>query len=101
MKVFIPKRIVLVLVLVFIAAAILGVYKNREYVQQLPIGCSFKAKALCAAIFVSGRDDKTVEREDMGFNNLFKLFKAEINLPEKASLARFWGREYSKEKRYT
>jgi len=91
MKVFIPKRIVLVLVLVFIAAAILGVYKNREYVQQLPIGCSFKAKALCAAIFVSGRDDKTVEREDMGFNNLFKLFKAEINLPEKSVTCSFLG----------
>lgn len=83
MKIFTAKKAVLILVFVFILAAAIGIYKNSAYVQQLPLGCAFKAKALCAAIFVSGRDAETVEREDMGFNPLFKLFTPKINMNKK------------------
>jgi CubicO group peptidase (beta-lactamase class C family) len=84
MKIFTKKRIVLSLVIILFVAAIFVGYKNREYVDQLPIGCAFKAKALCAAVFVSGRDPAVVEREDTGFNPLFKLFHAKINTEEKS-----------------
>jgi len=84
MKIFTKKRIVLSLVIFLFVAIIFVGYKNREYVDQLPIGCAFKARALCAAVFVSGRDPVVVEREDMGFNPLFKLFKAKINTEEKS-----------------
>jgi CubicO group peptidase (beta-lactamase class C family) len=84
MKIFTKKRIVLSLVIILFIAAIFAGYKNRGYVDQLPIGCAFKAKALCAAVFVSGRDPAVVEREDTGFNPLFKLFHAKINIEEKS-----------------
>jgi CubicO group peptidase (beta-lactamase class C family) len=84
MKIFTKKRIILSLVIILFVAAIFVGYKNREYVDQLPIGCAFKAKTLCAAVFVSGRDPAVVEREDMGFNPLFKLFHAKINTEEKS-----------------
>ncbi len=84
MKKLSAKKIVISLALIiFVAAAAMGIYKNREYVQQVPLGCAFKAKALCAAIFVSGRDAETVAREDMGFNPLFKLFTPKINTHRK------------------
>jgi CubicO group peptidase (beta-lactamase class C family) len=59
-------------------------YKNREYVQQLPIGCAFKTKTLCDDVFVSGRDPLTIEREDLGFTPLFKLFEATIDRGDKS-----------------
>ena len=78
MKIFNKRRVVLGLIVIFIIVAFLG-YRNREYIQQLPIGCAFKAKALCAAVFVSGRDPAVTEREDIGFSPLFKLFKVKID----------------------
>lgn len=84
MKIFTRKRIVLSLVIILFVAAIFAGYKKRDYVDQLPIGCAFKAKALCAAVFVSGRDPAVVEREDTGFTPLFKLFHAKINMEEKS-----------------
>jgi CubicO group peptidase (beta-lactamase class C family) len=84
MKIFSRKRIVLGLMVIFFVAAILAGYKNREYVDQLPIGCAFKAKTLCAAVFVSGRDPVVAEREDIGFSLLFKLFYAKIDTGEKS-----------------
>jgi CubicO group peptidase (beta-lactamase class C family) len=83
MKIFNKKRVVLGLIVIFIFIAIFG-YKNREYVQQLPIGCAFKAKALCSAVFVSWRDPSVTEREDIGFSPVFKLFKAKIDRAEKS-----------------
>lgn len=84
MNIFSRKRIALGLVVIFFVAAILAGYKNREYVDQIPIGCAFKAKTLCAAVFVSGRDPAVAEREDIGFSPLFKLFYATIDTGEKS-----------------
>ena len=98
MKIFTKKRIILGLVIILFVAAIFVGYKNREYVDQLPIGCAFKAKALCAAVFVSGRDPAVVEREDMGFNPLFKLFHAKINAEEKSVTCSFLGTGLYEEK---
>ncbi len=82
-KIFNRKRVVIGLVVVFLFAAIFS-YKNREYLQQLPIGAAFKAKTLCSAVFVSGRDPATVERDDIAFSPLFKLFKAKIDREKKS-----------------
>jgi CubicO group peptidase (beta-lactamase class C family) len=90
-KIFTKQRIILGLTVIFIAAAIFIGYKKREYIEQLPIGCAFKAKTLCAAVFVSGRDPLDVEREDMGFNPLFKLFQAKINIQEKSVTCSLFG----------
>ena len=83
MKIFNRKRVALGLIVILAIAAFFG-YKNKEYIQQLPIGSAFKAKALCAAVFVSGRDPVTTEREDIGFSPLFKLYKAKIDRGEKS-----------------
>ncbi len=82
--IFTRKRIIIGLVIILFAAAFFIGYKNRGYIEQLPIGCAFKAQTLCAAVFTSGRDPVVVEREDMGFNPLFGLFKAKINREEKS-----------------
>lgn len=84
MKVFTRKRIILGFIVILCAAALFAGYQNREYIQQLPIGSAFKAKTLCAAVFVSGREPGVVEQEDIGFSPLFKLFKAKIDRNEKS-----------------
>ncbi len=83
MKIFTRKRVVSALVVIFVVAAVFA-YRNREYVQELPIGCAFKARALCSALFVSGRDPAVAAREDVGFNPLFKLFHATIDRADKS-----------------
>jgi hypothetical protein len=83
MKLFNKKRIIIGLIIILAAIAAVG-YKNREYLQVFPIGCAFKAKTLCAAVFISGRDPEVAEREDTGFNPLFRLIKANINRNEKS-----------------
>ncbi|MEW6188022.1 MAG: serine hydrolase, partial [Thermodesulfobacteriota bacterium] len=90
MKLFTRKRVFLGVLMVLAILAGL-IYQKREYLQQLPIGCAFKAKALCAAVFVSGRDPAIVEREDIGFNALFKLFPARIDRTEKSVSCSFLG----------
>ena len=84
MKVFTKKRIILGFVVILCAAIAYAGYRNREYAEQLPIGSAFKAKTLCAAVFVSGREPGVVEQEDIGFSTLFKLFKAKIDRSEKS-----------------
>jgi hypothetical protein len=44
------------LAVVVLAVLALLVYAKREDIPQLPIGCAFKAKALCAGVFIQGRD---------------------------------------------
>ena len=83
-KLLTRKRIVVgLLLLVLIAAGYFG-YTKRDYIEQIPIGCAFKAKALCAGIFVQGLDPKKIAAEDSGFNPLFKLFKAKIDRDKKS-----------------
>ena len=65
------------------AAGVFG-YTKREYIEQIPIGCAFKAKAVCAGVFVSGpgvREDRAPRTS--GFNPVFKLLKAKIDLEKK------------------
>ena len=84
MKVSTRKRIILGFIVILCAATVYAGYQNREYIQQLPIGSAFKAKTLCAAVFVSRREPGVVEQEDIGFSPLFKLFKAKIDRNEKS-----------------
>jgi len=84
------KRVVFSVVALLVILSHFG-YKNREYVQQLPIGCAFKAKTLCDDVFVSGRDPQTIEREDLGFSPLFKIFKAKIDRDDKSVTCSFLG----------
>ena len=76
MKIFNRKRVALGFIVILFIAVFFG-YKNKEYIQQLPIGSAFKTKALCAAVFVSGRDPIITEREDIGFSPVFKLYQGE------------------------
>jgi CubicO group peptidase (beta-lactamase class C family) len=78
------KRVHRTLIAVVLAAVVFIVYAKREYILQLPIGCAFKAKAVCAGVFIQGRDPGVVAVEDVGFNPLFKFFKAKINRGEKS-----------------
>jgi hypothetical protein len=77
------RRIILgLLVLLFAAGAYVG-YKNREVIEQLPIGSGAKAKTLASALFLQGRDEATVLAEDVGYHPLFKYFKAKIDRENK------------------
>ena len=83
-RIFTRKRIVGgILLIVLICGGYFG-YTKREYFAQIPIGCAFKAKALCAGVFVQGLDPETIAREDSGFSPMFKLFKASIDREKKA-----------------
>jgi CubicO group peptidase (beta-lactamase class C family) len=64
------------LILVLVAAT---AWVKREYIEELPIGCAFKAKALCAGLFVQGLPAETIEREDSGFDPAFGLIKARVD----------------------
>lgn len=83
MRIFSKKTIILGLAGILFAGLLAG-YTNREYLDQFPIGCAFKAKTICAAVFVSGRDPAVVEREDTGFSSLLRLFHARINAEDKS-----------------
>jgi CubicO group peptidase (beta-lactamase class C family) len=77
------KRIVRGILLLVLAGVVYIGYTKREYLEQIPIGCAFKAEALCAGIFVQGLDPERIAAEDAGFNPLFKLFKARIDRDQK------------------
>jgi hypothetical protein len=91
MKFFTKKRIWLGIVILVLAVAVYFGYRNREYIQQLPIGCGAKAELLCSGIFVSGRDEASVLSEDVAFHPLFKLFKPKIDYNEKSVTVSLWG----------
>jgi CubicO group peptidase (beta-lactamase class C family) len=91
MKFFTKKRIWLGIIVFVLAVAVYFGYTNREYVQQLPIGCGAKAELLCSGIFVSGRDEASVLSEDVAFHPLFKLFKPKIDYNEKSATVSLWG----------
>jgi CubicO group peptidase (beta-lactamase class C family) len=91
MSPFTKKKVVRWIVIVAILSAVCFVYARREDIGQLPIGCGFKASILCAGVFVSGRDPKTVEAEDIGFHPLFKLIKAKIDRGEKSVTTSLFG----------
>lgn len=66
------------LVLVLAGGGILA-SANREFIEQVPLGCAYKAKALCAGLFVQGLPAATIEREDAGFDPTFSLIKARVD----------------------
>jgi CubicO group peptidase (beta-lactamase class C family) len=59
------------------------VFSYREYVVLLHLASAFKAKSLCAGIFVQGLPVKTIEREDCGFNSAFKIIFPRVNNKKK------------------
>ena len=65
--------------LAVIAALAVAAYTNREFIEQIPLGCAFKAKALCAGLFVQGLPAQTIEREDSGFSPTFGILRARID----------------------
>ncbi len=67
-----------------IAAAVTIAWAKREYIEELPIGCAFKAKALCAGVFVQGLSAAAIEREDSGFDPAFGLMRAKIDVTRKS-----------------
>ncbi len=88
---FTRRRIVgTLLLIVLIAAGYFG-YTKRKYIEQIPIGCAFKAKAICAGVFVQGLESEKIAAEDAGFNPVFKLLKAKIDLDKKTVSCSFLG----------
>ncbi len=71
-------RIILFLLALLVAAGVYIVVKN-QYLRQMPIGTGSKAKLVCSAVFLSGRDPAAVEAEDLGFHPLFKIFKTRVD----------------------
>ncbi|MCX6566082.1 MAG: serine hydrolase [Candidatus Aminicenantes bacterium] len=84
------KRIVLALLVLILAAGAYFVAKN-QYLQLMSIGTGSKAKILCSAVFLSGRDPAIVEAEDLGFHPLFKIFKAKVDYDEQSVTCSLWG----------
>ena len=61
-----------------LALAAVG-YREREYIEELPLACAFKAKTLCAGIFLQGMPQAKLEAEDIGFDPAFSLVKARVD----------------------
>ena len=80
---FTRRRVVRTLLLIILIAAGVFGYTKREYIEQIPIGCAFKAKAVCAGVFVQGLESEKIAAEDSGFNPVFKLLKTKIDLDKK------------------
>jgi CubicO group peptidase (beta-lactamase class C family) len=59
-------------------------YLKREYIEELPLACAFKAKTLCAGIFVQGLPQATLEAEDSGFDGAFPLVHARVDEAKKS-----------------
>lgn len=65
-------------------AAASFVVVQQQIPQQLALASGFKAKTLCAGLFVQGLDQKRLEAEDSGFNSLFGLLSAQVDAPNQA-----------------
>jgi CubicO group peptidase (beta-lactamase class C family) len=65
--------------LLLVASLAVTGYLKREYVEELPLACAFKAKTLCAGIFLQGMPQSKLEAEDIGFDPAFSLVKARID----------------------
>jgi CubicO group peptidase (beta-lactamase class C family) len=73
------RRVVLVVLVLLLAAGAYFGYRNREFIEQLPIGSGVKAKTLATSLFLQGRDEAVVLAEDIGYHPLFKHFKAKVD----------------------
>ena len=78
------KDIALIVALCVTAAAGIFVYLNRDYLKVIPIGCAYKAKALCAGLFVQGLPRQTIEAEDANFDPAFALMRASVDEKKKS-----------------
>lgn len=67
-----------------IAIIAIFAYAKREYIEQLPLACAFKAKTLCAGIFVQGLPQERLEAEDCGFDPAFSLVRAKVDEAKKS-----------------
>ncbi|MFO8090516.1 MAG: hypothetical protein R6U13_11805, partial [Desulfatiglandaceae bacterium] len=84
------KKSILAFFAVLVSAALIGAgwYLSRA----VPIGTGYVAKYLCSSTFISGRDDKTVFREDVSpVNPLAKIISYRIDREEKTVTARAFG----------
>jgi CubicO group peptidase (beta-lactamase class C family) len=62
-----------------VAGIAIVAYAKREYIEKLPIGCAFKAKTLCAGLFLQAISMERLEAEDCGFDPAFSIIKARID----------------------
>jgi CubicO group peptidase (beta-lactamase class C family) len=85
------RRVALVVLALALALVAATAWVKREYIEELPIGCAFKAKALCAGIFLQGLPAETIEREDAGFDPAFGLMKARVDLERKSVTCSLFG----------
>jgi len=83
-KIFTRKKNRLGILLIVLFTAVYLGYTKREYIEQIPIGCAFKAKALCAGVFRPGTGSGEDRRRGFGFSPMFKLFKASIDREKKS-----------------
>lgn len=84
------KKSILAFFAVLVSAALIGAgwYLSRA----VPIGTGYVAKYLCSSTFISGRDDKTVFKEDVSpVNPLAKIISYRIDREEKTVTARAFG----------
>jgi CubicO group peptidase (beta-lactamase class C family) len=73
------KIVVLSIVLVLVAALGLAAIIEREYIEEIPLACAFKAKTLCAGLFLQGLPLERLVAEDSGFDPAFALVHARVD----------------------
>lgn len=73
-----------------IAAAVIVIFGVAAAIAQpyLSIMTAYKAKGLCSAVFVSGRDAENADTVDLNFSPI-NLVKAKVNYEEKSVTSRF------------
>ena len=81
---------ILTFFLVVVAGATVFVVQG-QYPEQLQLASGFKAKTLCAGIFIQGLDQNRLEAEDAGFHFLFPLLTATVDTEAQKVTCSLWG----------
>ena len=74
-----PVRIVVLSLAALVLVAATAFVVLGQYPEQLQLASGFKARTLCAGIFVQGLDPKRLEAEDSGFHFLFSWMVPSID----------------------
>ncbi|CAB5033914.1 MAG: serine hydrolase [Actinobacteria bacterium] len=78
-----------VLLLVVAGATVFVV--QGQYPEQLQLASGFKAKTLCAGIFIQGLEQSRLETEDAGFHFLFPFLNATVDTEKQKVTCSLWG----------
>ncbi|MGB7295119.1 MAG: serine hydrolase [Candidatus Aminicenantales bacterium] len=85
------KKTVLSVVLFLLVLSVAFIFIKLELVAQFRIGVGWKAQILCSGVFVSGREEGAVRKEDVAVHPLLNFIGAKVDYAKKEVRASFLG----------